>query len=105
MSKRNAFTRPVPRLETPGALFRFARVFEEKKGDSSEAAVPLANKTAHPKSFAAKSIIIITRGDEFPAMVAGPQQPPLIMAFCSRWQSLPRQMAHSQQRTHTHTHT
>lgn len=47
-----------------------------------------AKITAHPKSFAAKSIIIITCGDEFPLMVAGPQQPPLIMTFCSCWQSL-----------------
>ncbi len=34
--------------------------------DSAE----LARSAAHPKSFAAKSIIIITSGDEFPVMEA-----------------------------------
>lgn len=74
-----------------------------------------AKITAHPKSFAAKSIIIITCGDEFPLMVAGPQQPPLIMTFCSCWQSLPvrwlvpnsqrvRQSAHARHRAQPPRH-
>lgn len=52
-------------------------------------AAPPARNTARPQPFAAKSIMIITCGDEFPLMVAGPQQPPLIMTFCSCWQPLP----------------
>lgn len=43
-------------------LFLFINI----AADSAE----LARSAAHPKSFAAKSIIIITSGDEFPVMVA-----------------------------------
>lgn len=78
---------------------------EGKKKIQSDSA-PLAKNTAHPKSFAAKSIIIITCGDEFPMMVAGPQQPPLIMTFCSCWQSLPvRWLIPNSQRVRQSSHT
>lgn len=65
-----------------------------------------AKTAAHPKSFAAKSIIIITCGDEFPMMVAGPQQPLLIMTFCSCWQSLAvRWLTPNSQRVRQSTYT
>lgn len=95
-----------PSHEPAGTLKAFFPVSEVRTKKFQSDPVPLAKITAHPKSFAAKSIIIITCGDEFPMMVAGPQQPLLIMTFCSCWQSLPRQMAHSQQPAcqpeHTH---
>ena len=77
---------------------------DKKKFQSGSA--PLAKFTAHPKSFAAKSIIIITCGDEFPMMVAGPQQHLLIMTFCSCWQSLPvRWLIPNSQHVRRSTHT
>lgn len=93
---------PRPSWDTESLLLRFWGT--EKKFQSDPA--PLAKNTAHPKSFAAKSIIIITCGDEFPMMVAGPQQPPLIMTFCSCWQSLPvRWLIPNSQRVRQSTHT
>lgn len=110
------YTKSAPRARSPPGPARTPKAFltisevqnNNNKKIQSELA-PLAKNTAHPKSFAAKSIIIITCGDEFPMMVAGPQQPPLIMTFCSCWQSLPvRWLTPNSQRvrqsTHTHTH-
>lgn len=52
--------------ETKKNPFLHLFLFINIAADSAE----LARSAAHPKSFAAKSIIIITSGDEFPVMVA-----------------------------------
>lgn len=95
----------IPRTswDTESRLPRFWGT-DKKKFQSGSA--PLAKITAHPKSFAAKSIIIITCGDEFLMMVAGPQQHLLIMTFCSCWQSLPvRWLIPNSQHVRRSTHT
>lgn len=93
---------PQPSWDTKSLRLRF---WGTKKKIQSVPAL-LAKNTVHPKSFAAKSIIIITCGDEFPMMVAGPQQPPLIMTFCSCWQSLPvRWLIPNSQCVRQSTHT
>jgi len=94
---------PPPRWNSKSPFFCFCGMEERFQ---SAYALLLAKNTAHPKSFAAKSIIIITCGDEFPMMVAGPQQPPLIMTFCSCWQSLPvRWLIPNSQHVRQSTHT
>lgn len=93
---------PWTSWETEVLSSPFSEVQTKKQSDPE----PLAKITAHPKSFAAKSIIIITCGDEFPMMMAGPQQPLLIMTFCSCWQSLPvRWLIPNSQCVRQSTHT